>query len=228
MARPSFLVCDTDAVVQFLLAQEVRPLRLLRFKYSIQPVVVPEVEIELLSFRWFGGRIPGEFKKVLASGHIRILDHGILAAHYGNPVGPMAATAAIAKIAALGNEYEAHVDFGEAYTHAAALTLEAPALSHDRSALDALIGEGLAVPSTVLRVFDLVCLSYQTKDMTERDCDEFRSMLLGEKEFIPKSFEHKSFVDGLLGFCPRIRDSRIPAIGSAKNPSLPYSGMIIL
>jgi len=229
MARPSFVFCDADAIIQFLLAQEVRPFRLLRSKYSIQPLVVPEVEIELLRpIRRFGNRVAPEFKKVVANGLLRVVDKNALAAHYGGAGGPMAAAAAMANIAKLGHEYQAHVDYGEAYTHAAALTLGVPALSHDRSALEVLIHAGLSVPTTVLRAFDLIALCYQVGEMTEKDCDAFRAALLLEHEYLPKCFAHKSFGDGLKDFCPRICDIHVAPVGSTGDPTLPYSAIVDL
>lgn len=138
MSRPAFVLCDTDAVIQFLLTGETRPLRLLPARYSIQPLVVAEVEIELQSIPRFRKRIAPELKKALANGVLRILDQVVLEAHFGGPpAGSLAAASAMTQIAALGREYQQHVDLGEAYTHAAAVTLGVPALSHDRTALNA-------------------------------------------------------------------------------------------
>lgn len=229
MARPAFLFCDTDAVIQFLLAGEVRPFRLLRSKYSIQPIVVPEVEIELQSHKRLGKRIASELKKALANDLLRMLDKSVLESYYGGQsAGSMAATAAMAQISKRGRDYEKHVDFGEAYTHAAALEVNVPAMSHDLDALDTLISAGFPVPATVLRAFDLITLCNQVNEMSERDCDGFRGFLVGESEHVPKCFRNKSFGGGLKDFYPRIRDSSYPPIGGTGGPTFPFSTMILL
>jgi len=229
MASSGFLVCDTDAVIQFLLAGEVRPFRLLRSKYSIQPVVVPEVEIELQSNRRFAKRIAPELKKALANNLLCVLDNSNLESHYGGkPAGSMAAAAAMAQIAKQGREYQKHVDFGEAYTHAAALVVNVPAMSHDLCALQTLVAAGLPVPATVLRAFDLITLCNQVNDMSERDCDGFRQFLIREGEYVPKCFRNRSFGDGLRDFYPRIRDSSCQAIGKTGSPASQFSAMILL
>ena len=228
MARPSILFCDADALIQFLLLGEVRPLRLLRSTYQIQPVVVPEVEIELRSRR-FGGRIAPELNKAFSNGVLRILDRSLLESYYGGPPsGHMAATAALSQIARIGAEYHRHVDRGEAYTHAAAITLSAPAMSNDRNALDVLGGAKFAVPQTVLRCFDLLVLSYQVRTVTEADCDNFRAGLLAENEHVPRCFVHKSFSDGLGEFSPRIRDSQATPVGLQQQQAFPYATVIVL
>lgn len=229
MANPAFLFCDTDAVIQFLLVGEVRPFRLLRSKYSIQPVVVPEVEIELQSNKRFGKRIAPELRKALANDLLRVLDKSVLETHYGGQLaGSMAAAAAMVQIAKQGREYEKHVDFGEAYTHAAALVVNVPAMSHDLNALETLIAVGLPVPTTVLRAFDLITLCNQVNDMSEHDCNGFRDFLMGEREYVPKCFRNKSFGDGLNDFYPRICDSSYAAIGGAGGATSPFSTVILL
>lgn len=229
MARPAFVICDTDAVIQFLLAPEIRPFQLLRSKYSIQPLVVREVEIELQSNKRFGPRISHELKKALGSGLIRALDKSVLESHYGGPPsGPLAAAQAMGQITKLGAQFQKHVDLGEAYTHAAAVTLGEPALSHDLSALKALITAKQSVPGTVLRAFDLIVLCYQVGHLTEQTCDGFRQFLNYESEYIPRCFQHKSFVDGLADFSPRLHDPKFPAIGRANSSPSPYSNTIVL
>lgn len=51
MPNPAILPCDTDALVQFFLADEIRPFRHLKDVYGIQPTIVQEVDLEL---RWLG------------------------------------------------------------------------------------------------------------------------------------------------------------------------------
>lgn len=229
MPRPAFVFCDSDAVIQFLLAREVRPLRLLRAKYAIQPLLVREVELELQSHRRFGPRISHGLKKALEAGVLQVLEKKILDSHFGAPpAGPLAAADAMSKIEKLGRQFLSRVDTGEAYTHAAAVTLGVPSLSHDRSALDALIAAGLQVPGTVLRAFDLVALAYQVKELTEHECDGFRAALEAEKEYVPNCFARAGFGAGLAQFCPRMTDMRFPAVGTGERDPVPFSNVVDL
>ncbi len=229
MARPAFLPCDTDAVIQFLLTKQVKPLQVLRNRYGIQPIVVPEVDIELRSNRRFARRISPDLNKAIAHNLLCVLDRRVLEQHYGGgSAGAMAATAALSSIASTGLIYSGPADFGEAYTHAAAITLQVPALSHDRRALDALIGAGLPVPSTVLRAFDLLALAYQVSQLSANECDQFRASLVGENEYIPACFKNRSFVDGLPNFCPRLVDGTAPRVGSTSCPQTAFSTEILL
>jgi len=229
MARPAFIFCDTDAVIQFLLTGEVRPFRVLRSNYSIQPLVVPEVEIELRSNQRFGARIAPELKRALEHNLLRVVDKSVLEAHYGSSLGAsMAATAALGQIASVGRQNLARADSGEAYTHAAALTMGVPSMSNDITALKTLVAAGLPVPATVLRPFDLISLCFQVNEMTEHDCDQFRATLIKENEHVPSCFLHASFGDGLTNFVPRICDLRHAAVGATGGPSLPYSTVVDL
>ena len=209
MPRPALLACDADALFQFFLS-DLRPLRALQATYGIQPVIVPEVEIELKSNKKFAARVSTDVRKALSTGLIRVLDQSTLS--LAGIAGPTA-SATLAAIQTLGAQYLAHVDFGEAYTHAAALTLGVPSLSHDISALRVLIGNGLRVPDPVLRLFDLVALAYQIKALSAADCDGIRQALNREKEWLPQCFKNSSFVSGMSAFCPRVRDGAASSVG---------------
>jgi hypothetical protein len=228
MARPAALLCDTDALIQLLLIGEIRPLRLLRNAYSCQPLIVPEVELELRSNRKFGRRIAPELKKALSHNLLEIIDKPVLERCYGSSNSAMVATAALGKIASLGRTYEQHADRGEAYTHAAALTLSAPVMSNDLTALRALTAANLAVPATVLRTFDLIALCRQVNEMSDGECEDFRRSLLSEREHVPKCFMHHSFANGLAGFYPRLIDGGATAIGAQGNVGAPFSTVIVL
>jgi hypothetical protein len=215
---PRLLPCDADALIQALLASNLSPLQILKAEFGIQPVIVPEVEIELASNRKFGLRLSARVRKALANQTIRTLDSGVIQSYVG--VSVLAAAGTLAAIERLGLQHENHVDYGEAYTHAAALTLGTPAMSHDLSALVALEQAGLPVPNPVLRYFDLVVLGYQVGAMSEADCDRTRQELLAENEWLPRCFEHHSFRDGLRAFCPRLLSGKRPPVGLATPPRL--------
>jgi len=229
MPAPAFVICDTDALLQFLIVSDIRALLTLRNSYRIQPLVVPEVEIELRSHRRYATRVSQELTKLLGNGVLKILDKAVLAAHFGGPPsGPLASAQALAQIQQLGAQLYRHCDTGEAYSHAAAITLDVPAMSHDRSALDAILNAGLPVPKTVLRAFDLLSLSFQIGYITANDCDQIRSDLVKEGEWVPKSFNKNSFVGGLQSFCPRLHDLKHSRLGGAEPNVSAYSQVIDL
>src|SRR5207253_1299565 len=132
------------------------------------------------------------------------------------------------KIGRIGRDYRRFVDNGEAYTHAAALTLGVPALSNDLSALNALVTNGLSVPATVLRTFDLVTLCNQVNEMSDAECDDLRSFLVGEREYLPACFAKGSFSDGLRSFQPRLLDSAVPPIGMVGPAKYPFATVVNL
>ena len=229
MGAPAFLVCDTDALIQLMLAAETRPLRIFKAQYGIQPIVVPEVEIELASNRRYGARIKAEVKKALANSLIRVLDQSLLDQHYGNsPAGGIAAYATMAEIYSLGRVLSRYADTGEAYTHAAAIKMDAPSLSNDRTALNALLNNRCEVPKTVLQTFDTLVFCYQVGAMTEADCDRFRQTMFANKEYVPACFRRVSFIGGLPHYSPRIYDSTKPMVGSNSVQGLPFATPIIL
>lgn len=229
MARPAFVFCDTDATLQFLLVRQIRPFQVLHDRYGIQPIIVQEVELELGSHRRFGRRIAPELKRALNNGLLKLLDKSILTSHFGGATaGALAADNAIGAIAKLGLEFDKFVDAGEAFTLAAALTLGMPALSHDASAIAALERSGFDVPSPVLRAFDLVCLCYQMKEMTEAECDGFRKALAGEGEHLPQCFKNAAFGAGLTHFVPRLTDFKSPDVAKPDALASGYARLLVL
>jgi hypothetical protein len=129
---------------------------------------------------------------------------------------------------ALGQEYNKFADTGEAYTLAAAVTLGVPAMSNDKTALDALEYNGKALPSPVLRVFDLLAFSFQTSALEEKDCDKVRKELVQIHEHVPGAFRHASFIDGLGSFCPRILDAGVKTVGTSPAAGPAYSARVLV
>jgi hypothetical protein len=227
MANPSLLLCDTDSLIQLFLTsqhnQNLRPLRVLRDDYGIQPTIVEEVETELMWTRRYGSRFVPQLKKATASGLIERLDVTVLGRHVGQAI----AKSVHSGFQALGQQYSKHADPGEAYTFAAAVTLGVPALSNDKSAVDALDYNGMALPSPVLRAFDVLTLSYQVGALAEKECDKVRKELLQLGEHVPRAFRNASFADGLAQFCPRILDGGVKAVGTASTPGPAYAVQIL-
>ncbi len=231
--RPTFLICDADATLQALLAKEVRPFQALK-TFQVQPVVVPAVLAELRSNHRYGQRVEPQLRKALGNGTIRELDLAKLKEHFERgqvDVNAKAlATATASAIESLAKTLETWVDYGEAYSHAAALTLECPVLSHDRKALDALLNAGQDVPPCVLRYFDLLAFAYQVGSLDSQGCNKVRSLLRSENEFVPYEFKNASFVRGLQSFVVRLQDGSRPLVGKSPSgtPPFPFANVLVL
>ncbi len=225
MPNPSVLVCDTDALIQlFLTVGQTRltPLRTLRDDYGIQPVIIAEVEIELISNRRHGIKVAPELRKALGNGTIEVLDVGTMSKF----VPPELSKGVFGNYQTLGNQYAKIADRGEAYTLAAAVTLNVPAVSNDITALRALDFHGHQLPSPVLRSFDLLAFSLQSGALTEKECDATRKELVGQGEHVPAAFKHASFGDGIKQFCLRICDGNKSPIGIPPSPGPGYTARI--
>lgn len=231
MANPSLLFWDSDALIQILLTKTIAPLKALRNDYGIQSVVVPEVQIELLSPKRFGGIAP-EFKKAVGNNLIRVLDEPTFLdlLNKNESLRVDATGTSFADIQLRGDEYNARIDTGEAYTFAAALALRQPAASHDRNAISTLDRTQKPIPFSVLRALDVVVFAHQIALMTEKDCDRFRKALVQNAEWIPQAQQGKSFRDGLAQFQPRLIDSTRQIVGippQKRGPSRFYSPLFI-
>ena len=103
-----------------------------------------------------------------------------------------------------------------------------PAMSNDKSALDALDFNGKALPSPVLRMFDLLAFGYQIGVLEEKDCDKARKELLQIGEHVPGVFRKASFINGLANFSPRILDGAVGGVGALANTAPGYAVSITL
>lgn len=209
--RPSLLPLDADVTLQLFIARAAHSiLTPIRKRYGIQAIIVPEVEVEVVSHRRLGPTVGPLLGKARTNGLIKLLD----AKSYGDLLRGNsdleAAGVPHGDIQALGRRYNYRVDRGEAYTHATGLLLEQPVASNDMSALRSLDMAGEALPAPVLRTFDLVFFANQIAAMTDDECDEVRKLLLAAGEYLPKAFEHSSFANGLKDFVPRLLDSKLP------------------
>jgi hypothetical protein len=213
MANPELIVCDSDVLVQLFLANQIEPLRHLRDEYGIQTTVVEEVDVEMRWLQNYRDRFIFQFERALRSGYLALLDKTQFQTHLGTaPVG-----ASWESFQRLGQQYEGRVHRGEAYSFAAAVTLNVPALSNDYSAIRTLQSNFLTLPSPVLRAFDLIAFCFQTGCLSAHDCDKFRSQLLGAREPIPHPFQKASFEDGLKDFTPRLVQGEVKSLDSSNN-----------
>src|SRR4029077_9089826 len=172
MTNPTLLFWDSDALIQFLLTNAVSPLRTLRTNYGIQSVIVPEVEIELLSSRRFAHLIPS-LKKATGNKLIEVLDEPTYFRLLGDlaPLRADAVGTSYGDIQTLGRQYNQRIDTGESYTFAAALTLHQPACSNDWSAIRTHLSASLPLPFSVQRAYDVLVFAHQIGLMPEKECD---------------------------------------------------------
>lgn len=224
----TFLPCDTDVLIQTFLSDSVFALRSLRSDYSVQPLIVSEVEIELRSNRSFPGRFDAELAKALKNDTLQLADESL--ARTLVPAPPAAAGALWGQYKLRGQRYAKRVGSGEAHTLALGVEFSLPVSSNDRKALRVLAGVPESLPSPVLRFFDLICFAYQSGSATEADCNQIRKALQQHGEGMPADFERASFGDGLRTFVPRLIDGARPLVGDSGPTGVvvgPESKMVI-
>lgn len=125
-----------------------------------------------------------------------------------------------------GEQYEVHVGPGEAFTFAAAVSLEMPALSHDSQALHTLLNHDMATPVPVLRLFDLMVLFNQVGELSDKDCDLTRSTLTQFAEGVPREFANASYTVGLPNYSSRILDYTVATLGSEPRDQRPFAKLL--
>jgi len=219
MPNPDIVVIDSDVLVQVFLTKSTGVLSHLKSAFGVQPAVTIEVDNELRWISRYQDRFEPALDKALRHETIVQLDQArfqrqLASAHPG---------ASWSEFQTLGQQYGARVDLGEAYTHAAGLTLQVPTVSNDFRALEVLQANGLATPAPVLRTFDLLVFALETGYLDIRACERIRSELLAAREGIPKTFTNRSFADGLVGFHPRIR--AIP-LGATSGTPRGFAGIL--
>jgi hypothetical protein len=217
MQNPALLLCDSDALTQLFLANEVRPLRHLKDAYGIQPTIVQEVDLEL---RWLGkykDRFVPQLDKALKSSSLCVLDQG----RFQALVSSAPAGASWAGFQSLGAQYNGHIGSGEAYTFAAGVTLNLPALSNDFRAIKTLEANLLPLPTPVLRSFDLLVFCQKSGFLDLKTCEQVRADLLKIGEGLPRAFMHSSFWDGMNAFPSRLQEGPLSLHASVANYSTP-------
>jgi hypothetical protein len=229
MPNPRLLFLDSDALIQLMLVSALPILRLLKSRYGVVSVIVPEVELEVLSGK-FAQRLSPALKKAVDNGLIRVLEPDQYSQLlHDDPTQSITVGKSYSEIQARGRAYNRRVDNGEAYTFAAAATLGQPCVSNDKSAIDAMVASGLELPMHILRAFDIVVFAHQIEHSTENQCDGMRQTLVTEKEFLPKVFLGRSFLAGLIQFEPRLIDAGKPTVGIvAAQPPTDFSNPLYL
>ena len=218
-ANPALIACDADALIQVFCVGRLEPLKCLRNRFDVQPIVVPEVELEILSHRRLGPTIAESFKKAVDKHLVRVLTIEELRSQLGSgsPLAQRGCQAVWDDIQSRGEKYELYVDRGEAFTHAAAVELSVPVVSNDARSIRAM-KENRLQTSRTLRVFDLYALAVQTGQMQASDIGKVRARLQSQQESIPRAFANCSFEDGLGAFGVRVVDASLPFPEGAENP----------
>lgn len=224
MSNPSYLLFDSDVLIQFFVAGNLKPLQQLKKFYGIQPVVVVEVENELRINKKHKKHIQDNFDRAFTAGTLRVFDETVLRSFLSaeSTLLDRIGSSAWSNIQATGSSYNLLVGTGEAFTHATAVALDLPVASNDMSALIVLERHDHELPSPVLRTFDLISFSYQAGLFSEQECDGIRKALLEAREGLPREFENRSFEDGINSFDCRLHDSSRPSVGVYPVPKHSY------
>lgn len=201
MPNPPLLLCDSDALVQLFLANNLRPLQALKSTFHIQPTIVLEVDVELRWMKKYKNKFVPQLDKALKNGVLTKLDQSA----FQSLLGTAAPGTSWGNYQSLGQRYELVVQRGEAYTHAAAVCLGLPAMSNDGKAVLTLTGQMMSVAAPVVRLFDLLVFCHENGVLTTKDCDEIRSELLINGEGLPGPFQNASFVNGAKTFPCRLK-----------------------
>jgi hypothetical protein len=202
------LFCDTDCLIQLFKCGRPQVLRWVRQRYGLTPMVVPEVENEVVYHLKFGLRFEKEFKQATDNGTLSVLDYQHPSSAVASLLpGEGAAAAALRAIVSTGKEYARILDEGEAHSHAASVHLGSPLLSHDRSAVETLVNCGKPTAIPVLRVFDLLVLAHKAGQLMAKSCETIRQQFYQEREWLPDEFYGTSFDKGLAHFPSRLVDA---------------------
>jgi len=206
----NLLVCDTDALIQVICAEQIDLLKKLEKIYGIRPVVTEAVEDEITNpTHRRASLVDAPFQKAIDSGVLTVLSRRTIRMFTTNDP-----YSTYDSIELRGQDYSKIVQRGEAYTHAAAVVLRAAAMSNDASAIRTLDRTSLPYGSPVLRTYDLFALFAQRGDLSERDCDAIRKRLVAIGEHPHPQFEKSKFIEGISRFYPRLLDKSLRAIGA--------------
>lgn len=146
MPNPPLLLCDSDALLQLFIANNLKPLQALKTTYHMQPSIALEVDVELRWTRKYKKRFVPQLDKAMRNGVLTKLDQTSFQSLLSTATPGMS----WGNYQALGQRYELVVQRGEAYTHAAAVCLGLPAMSNDQKAVFILTGQMMSVAEQFL------------------------------------------------------------------------------
>lgn len=210
---------DTDALTQILIAGQQELLYFLKEDFGVHSFIMSEVEVELRSKPKFSGLIRPQLDKALRSGWISLLSAAHLDQLARSEDGSNAVS--LGDIRELGAEYNLDIETGEAYTHAAAILLDMPAVSNDFNAIKTLEARGKVLPPTILRSFDLFGFFFLEEYLDKVAVERIRTTLRSYGEWLPASMKNASFENGLPQMGCRLSTS-LAISGSGKSWSHPF------
>ncbi len=188
-ANPTHFLADTDALIQILLTRPGQMLQWFRQKCGIALSVVPEVETEVRFHQKFGDQFEPEFCRRVEAHQIDVLDSTELRRMLrARGVPAHADDSELNDLYRSCEDYNRHVDVGEAYTHAIAARLGLPVVSHDWKAVQVLQRNGKLVGTPTFRFFDLLVFSFRCGTLTESECQSVLRVLKREREYVPREF----------------------------------------
>lgn len=203
--NPRFLLWDADALLQVFMVEIPALLSKARELTSLQSVVVPEVEMEIIQHQKFGNRFKAPFEKAAERGLVRVFDPQDLRESLPEQFPTDEAAAAMRRQLRLdGRSYSRRVGSGETYSHVYATRLGQLLVSHDWNAVETLVNLQLPVASPTLRCFDILALLHSAGAVNEKSCNEILKRLKAAGEHVPAPFPTRSFGDALRDFSPRL------------------------
>lgn len=205
MGNPEYLLVDTDVLLQAFLARLKSPFGVFRQRFGVVAAVVPEVERET-RFNKYGTRFEPDFLKLRDAGHVVTLGTAELRQLLSDrgERDPQI-THVIQRYSQTAQQYALHIDEGEAYTHAAAITFGLPMVSNDWQAIRGLEAQGLPTGAPVLRFFDCLVLAEEENVLSAQKCQAIRDEFRRIGEHVPEAFDsHASFHDCRAQFKRRV------------------------
>jgi hypothetical protein len=198
--NPSHLLVDTDSLIQVFIARQGDLLAKLRLRCGVIPAVVPEVEGEIRYNQRFRTRFESKFLATVNSGNLVVLEEPeVRKLLLARSVPPSAIDVQLRALDQRCQEYHAHVQEGEAYTHGTAVTLSLPAMSNDGAAISTLLAQGKLVACPTLRFFDLLVFARQRGWIDDATGETARCHLDDEGEHLPPPFRAKASFAGAWG-----------------------------
>ena len=220
MPNPEFLLCDADALIQVFISRWVQLLVHLLQTYGVRPAVIPEVETEVSLHRKFKARFGPALAAQIQRAHVTVLDRAktrrLLVSRGRSPA---EIEEDFRSLATRARRYQERVDTGEAYSHAIAVELRLPLMSHDWRAVQTLQEAGEAVAVPVARLWDLAALAWDDQVLDEKDGERAIDHLQHEEEGVPRPFSIVKFRDAIKAFPSRLR--RAPAGATPSGPRSP-------
>lgn len=207
-------IFDTDALAQIYIANQHKILHDLRSLFGVSCWMMSEVEVELRSNKRIAGLIRPLLDKSLRNGLVKVITAGDLEDFARmDAVRP---EVTLSEIRRLASELGHHVQIGEAHTFAAAYMLGSPAVSNDANAIRVLEANGMVIPPTILRSFDLFGFALQESIIDLKAAEAIRTDLRSRSEWVPRAMQNSSFEDGLAAFKCRLSTSLAISSGGSK------------